>query len=192
MQCNRIGATKKCREQSFLHIHLFMKKILLLLMFAPLGLMAQDSTAVSCKLHSETDPFTKEIKLSTGFINLSGGSITIDATAPEVDLLFSVSGREVCFDNNSTAFIFFEGTKSKLTIRNGGTMNCEGLFHFIFKNTATTQNNLNRLGTQKINRIVFTTTSKTELTINIKPETQEQLMQHIHCIAEEAKKLIKQ
>ena len=71
-------------------------------------------------------------------------------------------------------------------------MNCEGLFHFIFKNTATTQNNLNRLGTQKINRIVFTTTSKTELTINIKPETQEQLMQHIHCLAEEAKKLIKQ
>lgn len=161
-------------------------------MLAPFSLMAQDTAVVNCKLHSETDPFTKETKLSTGFLSLSGGAVTIDATTPEVDLLFALKGREVCFDNNSTAFIFFEGTKSKLTIRNGGTMNCEGLFHFIFKNTAATQTNLNKLATQKINRIVFNTTGKAELTIIVKPEMQEPLKQNIQCLVDEAKKLIKQ
>jgi catabolite regulation protein CreA len=71
-------------------------------------------------------------------------------------------------------------------------MNCEGLFHFIFKNTAATQTNLNKLATQKINRIVFTTTGKAELTIIVKPEMQDPLMQNIQCLVDEAKKLIKQ
>ncbi len=192
MQCSATCATNPHPKQSFLHNYIIMVRILLLWMLAPFSLLAQDTAVVHCKLHSETDPFTKEIKLSTGFLSLSGGAVTIDATTPEVDLLFALTGREVCFDNNSTAFIFFEGTKTKLTIRNGGTMNCEGLFHFIFKNTAATQTNLNKLATQKINRIVFTTTGKAELTIIVKPEMQDPLMQHIQCLVDEAKKLIKQ
>lgn len=170
-----------------------MKSKLFLLLLMPLFTVAQDTTSVQCKLNSETDPFTKEIKLSTGFIPLDGGSVTIDATAAEIDLLFAIDGggAERCFDNNSTAFIFFEGTKAKLTIRNGGTMNCEGLFHFIFRNTPATQTNMTKLATMKVNHIVFTATSKKEITVNLAPPDQELFMSLAKCLSEEAKKLIK-
>jgi hypothetical protein len=62
-----MGATNPYPKQSFLHNHIIMVKILLLWMLAPFSLLAQDTAVVHCKLHSETDPFTKEIKLSTGF-----------------------------------------------------------------------------------------------------------------------------
>ncbi|HEY6061993.1 MAG TPA: hypothetical protein VIV35_00190, partial [Chitinophagaceae bacterium] len=128
-----------------------MKYILVVALFSPLFLTAQD-----CKLNRETDPFTKEVKISTGFIPMDGGSVTIDATKAEIDFLFSIEGADRCFDNNSTAFIFFEGTKLKLTSRNGGSMNCEGLFHFIFRNTSSLPSLLTKMTTQKVNHIVFT------------------------------------
>ena len=81
-----------------------MKKIIRLLFLLPLFGTAQD-----CKLIRETDPFTKEIKISTGFIFVDGGSLTIDADKKEVLVLFSVEGAAKCFDNNSTAIIMFEG-----------------------------------------------------------------------------------
>ena len=168
-----------------------MKLFLFILLLMPAGLWAQDSTAIACKLNTETDPFTKEIKLSTGFISLRGGSVTIDATKPEVDLLFALQGNEICFDNNSTAFLYFEGSKTKITVRNGGTMNCEGLFHFIFKNTETTATNLTKLSTLKLSRIVFTTTTKAELTVSLNADMQNQFMQLTKCLTEEAKRLIK-
>ena len=99
----------------------------------PLFTRAQD-----CKLNKETDPFTKETKLSTGFMFFSGASLTIDADSKEVDLLFSLEGANRCLDNNSTAVVHFEGTKVKMNLRNAGTMNCEGLFHFIYKNSVNT------------------------------------------------------
>ena len=168
-----------------------MKNIFALLLLLPLFSGAQDSTATNCKLIKETDPFTKEIKLSTGFIFLDGGSVTIDADSKEIDVLFSIEGADKCFDNNSTAAIFFEGVKTKLNSRNGGTMNCEGLFHFIFKNTATTTSMLQKMMTQKINHILFTGNNKKESTINISPTDQQTLMAMATCLVNEAKTLIK-
>lgn len=170
-----------------------LKYFVIFFLLLPFLSNAQDTAAVKCKLNSETDPFTKEVKLSTGFIPLEGGSVTIDATKAEIDLLFVIEGggAERCFDNNSTAFIYFEGSRAKLTIRNGGTMNCEGLFHFIFRNTPVTQTNMTKLATQKISKIVFTATSKKEVTVTLGPPDQEIFLSLAKCLAEEAKKLIK-
>jgi len=161
-----------------------MKYILVIYIFFPFFSEAQE-----CKLNREKDPFTKEIKISTGFIPLDGGSVTIDATSAEIDFLFSIEGADRCFDNNSTAFVFFEGTKLKLTARNGGSMNCEGLFHFIFRNTASLPSMLTKMTTQKINRFVFKGNNNKESTINLSPADQELFMTLADCLVNEAKAL---
>ncbi len=166
-----------------------MKYWLALIVIAPFFAIAQD-----CKLHKETDPYTKETKLSTGFIYLNGGSVTIDADSKEIDILFSVEGSDKCYDNNSTAEIIFEGIKSKSSTRNGGTMNCEGLFHFIFRNSKSTPTTLlQRMCTKKITQIVFTSNDKkqTKTTVTINPEDQENLMNLANCLVNEARALIK-
>ncbi|MBI5856818.1 MAG: hypothetical protein HZB42_04130 [Sphingobacteriales bacterium] len=169
-----------------------MRFFLSFLILFPLVSAAQDSTAGRCKLNRETDPFTKETKISTGFFPLDGGSVTIDATSAEIDFLFSIEGSDRCFDNNSTAAIFFEGPKlTKFNTRNGGSMNCEGLFHFVFKNTATPNTLLSRMMTQKINHILFTGNNKKEATINLTPNDQQALMALVTCLVNEAKGLIK-
>jgi hypothetical protein len=162
-----------------------MKYILLILLSFPVILSAQD-----CKLNSEKDPFTKEIKISTGFIPLDGGSVTIDATKTEIDFLFSIEGVDRCYDNNSMAMVFFEGTKFKLSTRNGGTMNCEGLFHFIFRNTASLPSMLTKMTIQKINHIAFTGNNKKVSTINLSPADQQLFMTLAACLVNESKTLI--
>lgn len=168
-----------------------MRYILAIGLIFPFFSAAQDPIAIGCKLNRETDPFTKEIKISTGFIPMDGGLVTIDATSAEIDFLFSIEGADRCFDNNSMATIFFEGIKLKLTNRNGGTMNCEGLFHFIFKNTSTVPSLLTKMTTQKINHIVFTGNNKKESAINLSPADQQLFMSLAECLVKEAKTLIK-
>lgn len=166
-----------------------MKRTLLSFLLLPLFMQAQD-----CKLVSDTDPYTKEKKLSTGFISLKGGSITIDADSKEIDVMFSIQGADKCYDNNSTAEIYFEGLKSRTTSRNGGTMNCEGLFHFIFRNSRSTPVTLlKRMCTMKMTQVVFTGNDKkkTKTTVTVNPETQEALMKLANCLVEEARGLIK-
>jgi hypothetical protein len=164
-----------------------MKYIFAIVLLFPVCVSAQD-----CKLHRETDPYTKEIKISTGFIDLGGGSVTIDADAMEIDVFFSLKGSDKCFDNNSVAAIFFEGTKVKMTTRNGGSMNCEGFFHFIFKNTPATNYQLQKLSTQKLASVVFTGNNKKETKIIFTPKQQQTLLSLTDCVVNEAKKLIKQ
>jgi hypothetical protein len=137
------------------------------------------------------DPFTKEVKLSTGFIPLDGGSVTMDATKAEIDFLFTIDGVDRCFDNNSMAMVFFDGTKLKLSTRNGGTMNCEGLFHFIFRNTASLPSMLTKMTTQKINHITFTGNNKKVSTINLSPADQQLFMSLAECLVNASKELIK-
>ena len=157
-----------------------------------IGLLFSASvSAQDCKLNKETDPYTKEIKLSTGFIFLEGSSVTIDADSKEIDILFSIEGTDKCFDNNSTAVIMFEGSKTKTSLRNGGTMNCEGLFHFIFKNSATPTSVLKKISTQKITRIIFTGSSKKETIVTIAPQEQQTLITLATCLVNDAKALIK-
>jgi hypothetical protein len=165
-----------------------MRYIFVFVLLLPIISFAQDS--LNCKLSRETDPFTKEVKVSTGFIELSGASVTVDATKTEIDFLFSIEGADRCYDNNSTAVIFFEGTKAKVTVRNGGSMNCEGLFHFIFKNSVSSTSTLTKLTTMKINNIVFTGNNKKEAKIELTPADQQAVMTQANCLVAEAKKLL--
>ena len=167
-----------------------MKKIVALAFLLPLISSAQDSATAKCKLIREKDPYTKETRLSTGFIKLDGGSVTIDADSKEIDVLFTIDGADKCFDNSSIAAVFLEGVKTKMSSRNGGTMNCEGLFHFIFKNTATVPTLLQKIMTQRIDHILFTGNNKKESTITIKEEDRDKLMALATCLVNEAKKLI--
>lgn len=169
-----------------------MKYLFSLLFLVPAFLSAQDSTKAACKLIRETDPYTKEVKLSTGFIFLDGGSVTIDADSKEIVFLFSIEGPNRCFDNNSTVDLFFEGIKSKTMSRNGGTMNCEGLFQLVFKNTRSTPTTvLQRILTKKTLQFVFTGNTGKPLTVNVGPKEQEALMTLANCLVEEGRTLIK-
>lgn len=163
-----------------------MKYILIIGFLLPIFAFSQD-----CKLIKETDPYTKDTKLSTGFIALNGGSVTFDADSKEIDIFFTIKGNDICFDNNSTAYLLFEGSKTKSSFRNGGTMNCEGLFHFIYKNSTSTTTILKKMATQKIASIVFIGNNKKESTISVKPEMQEAVMTLANCLINEAKTLIK-
>lgn len=163
-----------------------MKFLLVLALLSPLFIDAQN-----CKLNKETDPYTKETKLSTGFMFFSGASLTIDADSKEVDMLFSLEGANHCFDNNSTAVVHFEGTKIKMNLHNAGTMNCEGLFHFIYKNSVNTTSQLQKLTTQKISQVVFTGNDKKGITVTLTPKDQELLVSLGTCLVNEAKSLIR-
>ena len=163
-----------------------MKNFLAIVFVFPLWLAAQD-----CKLKRTTDPYTKEIKLSTGFIVLQGASLSIDADSKEIDFFFSVDGSDKCFTDASTATVFYEGTKMKANFRNSGTMNCEGFFHIIFKNGVATPALLQRLITQKIANIIFTGNNKTQTTIGLNAEQRQAITTLGDCLIKEAKNLLK-
>jgi hypothetical protein len=164
-----------------------MKGLFLAVLLFPLLVTAQD-----CKLIRETDPYTKQTKLSTGFVFVDGGSITIDADSKEIIVLFSLDGAEKCFDDKSTAEVYFEGLKSKTQTRNQGTMNCEGLFQFVFRNTNSNPTTmLQRIMTKRITHIIFTGNGKKPVTVNVGPKEQEAIMAQATCLVNEAKALIK-
>lgn len=161
-----------------------MKSILFILCLFPVFLLAQD-----CKISRETDPYTRETKLSSGFISLQGGSVTIDADSKEIDFFFIVPDN--CFSAASTVYIFFEGNKTRLTYRNAGTMNCDGYFHFTFKNGKTTPTIVQKLSSQKITQLIFTGNDKKEKIISLLPDQQKIFMEATTCLVAEAKTLIK-
>jgi hypothetical protein len=164
-----------------------MRFLLSISLFLPLLVNAQD-----CKLIKETDPFTKQTRLTTGFVHVDGGSISIDADSKEIIVLFSLDGPEKCFDDNSTADVFFEGLKSKTQSRNLGTMNCEGLFQFVFRNSNSNPTTmLQRIMTKKITHIIFTGNGKKPVTVTIGPAEQESIMVLANCLVTEAKTLLK-
>lgn len=151
---------------------------------------AQADTA--CKLITETDPFTREVKMSTGFIGLDGASVTLDADSKEIIFLISMEGAEKCFDNNSTIELYFEGLKSKTMSRNAGTMNCEGLLQLVFKNTQNTPTTiLNRLCTMKATHFIITGNSKKPVTVNLGPKERESLQWLANCLVTQGRTLIR-
>jgi hypothetical protein len=164
-----------------------MKTLSLIFLLFPFLLQAQE-----CKLIRESDPFTKETKLSSGFVYMDGASVTIDVDSRELIFLFSLEGPDRCLDNNSTADLYFEGLKSKTTTRNGGTMNCEGLFQFVFKNSHNNPTTLlQRLTTKKLTQIIFTGNTKKPITVNVGPKEQEAIIALANCILTEGRTLIK-
>ena len=163
-----------------------MKQSLIILFLFPLWMAAQD-----CKVKKTTDPYTKEVKVSTGLMQFAGASLSIDADSKEIDFLFSMDGKEKCFSDASVALVLYEGTKMKGNFRNGGPVNCEGFFHIIFRNGAVTPALLQRLITQKIASIQFTGNNKSQTTVTFSPEDQQILMTRADCLIKEAKTLVK-
>ena len=162
-----------------------MKYLFVFLLSIPLLSLSQE-----CKLIRQTDPYTKLKTVSTGFISLQGASLSIDASKPEIDFIFTLKGLNKCFSDASTAAIFFAGSKVKLTQRNSGSMNCEGIFHFIFRNGAIAPVLLRKLSTTKVDKILFTGNDKTETLITLTPEQQQILLDASACIAKEAPGLL--
>lgn len=161
-----------------------MRKLFLLpFLFTGIASMAQD-----CKLIRETDPYTRETKLSSGFLTLQGATVTIDADNKEIDFFFSIPGK--CFNDASTVFIYFEGSKAKTTYRNAGSMNCDGYFHFKYRNSQATNSALQKLSTQKVAHFIFIGNDKKEVTVDLLEDQQKLLMDAANCITNESKKLL--
>jgi hypothetical protein len=167
-----------------------MKYILAFLLVAGFSATAQDSTAVNCKLIKETDPYTKEKVISSGFIGMQGGSLTIDANKQEINMLFTVSGADKCFSTDATAAIFFTGTKIKQTQRHNGAMNCEGIVQLTFRNTTLPPQLLRRFATQKVEKILFIGNNKKETIVTLTPEQQQILLNLSVCMMNESPTLL--
>jgi hypothetical protein len=168
-----------------------MKNWLLLFLLCPLFSLAQD-----CKLKKSSDPFNHETRLSTGFMPFNNGalkiSLSIDATPALVDFFIWIKNDGFCFDDDATAEIIFEGEKAKMRLKNSGTMNCEGAFHFSFRNTASSNSQLAKIASKKISTIKLTGNNKAETTITLTDQQKELLMNSAACAMNEGKTLIKQ
>lgn len=169
-----------------------MKTFLIATLFAcPSFAQAQDS----CQLKQTTDPFTHQTKISTGFIPFVANgvqlSISVDASSTEVDYFLWFTGPQKCFDETSTVQVNFTGERTRLMLRNSGSTNCEGAFHFTFKNAATTPSQLKRLATKMVSNLHFTGTGKTVTDVSFTPEQQQKLMQMTECVVNASKSLLK-
>jgi len=147
--------------------------------------------AQDCNLIKETDPYTRQTRLSTGFIELTGASLVADADSKEIDIMITFK-TDRCFDDGCTAMVYFEGGKQKLSLRNGGTMNCEGLFHFVFRNGPTVNYQLKKLATLAISHMVFTDRNEKTIPVTLSVQQQEKLRNALRCFTDEAPKLLQQ
>ena len=160
-----------------------------LLTFVSFAANAQDT----CGLKKVKDPFTNVTKLSTGFKNFSSNvgpvSISADATPTEIDYFIWVKADGKCFDMESTAQLIWEGERSKATFRNSGSMNCEGAFHFNFKNTPTPHSWLRKMMAKKIATIKLTGNNNSETIITLTEEQKNIFQRMAICITNEGKEL---
>jgi hypothetical protein len=164
-----------------------MKYLVALALLFPLSIFAQD-----CPIRKEIDAFSQKPKLTTGFIKLGGKvSVSIDATATDIDFLINFTDKEkpLCFDETSMAAVFFDSSRSRSSFRNGGATNCEGIFHITFRNSATTPSGLNRMSTTRIASFKITGKDDKPIEIILSEPEKEKLMKMISCIASEAKTL---
>jgi len=145
------------------------------------------SFAQECNVKSIRDPYTHEVKITTGLISLNSGQYSIEATKTQIDFMFTLEGK--CFDDASTAAVFFEGTRLKSNFRNSGTMNCNGIFHFMFRNTNPSATALQNLGNKRISSIRFKDNTNKETSVSLTEDQQQKLMNLINCMINESKKL---
>lgn len=177
-----------------------MKYILTLFLSIPFISVAQDQPAAvpECKIRKELDKFSQEPKLTTGFVSYSTGInkvlLSVDANSKEIDFFFALSpGNDgKCFDDQSTAVLTLEGERAKITYRNTGSMNCEGLFHFTFRNVVNTPTQLKKLSTKRITSIKFTGSDKKSYDLNFTGFEQQEIMDMVTCMILQSKSLLKQ
>lgn len=155
-----------------------MKHLLIVCLLFPFVIKAQDT----CGLKQKKDPYTREIKIYSGSIELTGAKISVQASKTEVDIMLTVTTGEKCFDDNIYAYVFFEGTKLRTIYRNSGATNCDGIMHFTFRNVATTPSALEKLSKQKVVSIKIQLGEKKEQVIEFTPEQQDAFMKAVACI----------
>lgn len=167
-----------------------MKHFIALLLLLPFSAFAQD-----CKVKKEIDKFSQKPKVTTGFFPLSEGMnrvlLSIEANSTEIDFFFSFgnSGESKCFDNSSTATILYDSTRLKSNYKNTGSMNCDGLFHFTFRNVPTLPSGLKKLATTKVGSIQLKGNNDMITEIPLTQKDKETLMQMVDCIIKEAPSL---
>jgi hypothetical protein len=169
-----------------------MKQLIIVTLFViPFFSSAQDS----CQLKKSTDPFTHQTKISTGFVNFSLNgiplSISVDATSTDIDFFLWFTGEQKCFDEGSNIQINFEGDRYKQNFKNTGSMNCEGAFHFTFKNVANTPPQLQRLADKKITSFHITGPNKAVTDVSFSADQKQQLSRMIACVVRDSKTLLK-
>ncbi len=155
-------------------------------------LLATGINAQECNLFKDVDTYSKQEKLSTGFIAVNGANLTIDATKTEIDFLITSTKGDKCFDSNTSAVILFADGKQKFTMRNNGTMNCDGDFHVVGRNTATViPSFLQRITKQKIQKISIKGRDGKDIEITLTEAQQQQFFDLATCMAAQAKTLVK-
>ena len=169
-----------------------MKNIFIATLFVfPFFVSAQDS----CQLTKSTDPFTHLAKISTGFMPFTANgtqlSISVDASPTEIDFFIWFTKDQKCFDEASTIQVTFEGDRYRLNLKNTGSMNCQGAFHFSFKNSANTPPQLQRLLDKKINSFHITGPNKTITDVSFSEEQKAQLHRMAACVVRDSKTLLK-
>ncbi|MDQ6610238.1 MAG: hypothetical protein M3Y85_10500, partial [Bacteroidota bacterium] len=115
-----------------------------------------------------------------------------DATPTEIDFFIWIKNDNKCFDLESTAQVIWEGERSKATFRNTGSMNCDGAFHFNFKNLPNTNAWLKKLSAKKVATIKLTGNNNVETIITLNEEQKIILQNMATCITAEGKTLLKQ
>lgn len=169
-----------------------MKKVLFLILCLPFLASAQDS----CQLKKETDPFTHQTKITTGFVNFVNNgvqlSISIDATPTEIDFFLWFNKDNKCFDDQSTIQVNYEGDRLKGNFRNSGSMNCEGAFHFSFRNTPNAPGTLQRLTDKKVASFHITGPNKTVTDVMFTQEQKDTFLQMAKCVVQQSKAIRKQ
>jgi hypothetical protein len=169
-----------------------MKQLLVLLFFVPLFSKAQE-----CNLNKVVDKFSQQPKYTTGLVTFQSGKgtfqLSIDVNATEIDLMFSLAnaGDNKCFDDQSTATATFENGRTRLFLRNSGTMNCDGYFHLTYRNTPMVNYNLQRLGNMKVASIKFVS-GKNTTEVTLDDQGKQTLQTMVNCIIKQAPMLIKQ
>lgn len=167
------------------------KPLFFLALLMPFAVLAQD-----CKIRRSIDPYTKDAKLSTGFVAFGKGSdrfqLTADASKTELEFIISLNNAKEgkCFSDASNAVLTFEGGRLKSTIKNTGSMNCEGSFTMGFKNTTSTPVAVRNLIAKKLVSIKLTGNNKQVTEVVLTDEEGERLKLMAGCLVAEAKSLL--
>lgn len=134
--------------------------------------------------------------MSTGFVAFGAGSdrfhLTADANKTDLEFILSLNNAKEgkCFTDASTAVLTFEGGRIKSTVKNTGSMNCEGSFTLGFKNSTSTPVAVKNLVAKKLVSIRLTGNNKQVTEIALTDEEGERLKQMAGCLVAEAKSLL--
>jgi hypothetical protein len=166
----------------------YMKHWFFICLLLPAAIKAQD-----CNLKKDQDLLTNKPKLSTGFIELDNAILNIEVSGKDIDFFFVIKNKAAnCFNDESEVLVTYEGGKLKNEYRNStGYTNCEGVFHLVFRNSATyTPSGLQKLIAKKAISFLFTASNGKTTLVALNDAQQKLIVQLATCIAKDAKTVL--